>query len=54
MGGVGGSLHLSENHFLSFSVSLGEATNNFNELMALYLLLLLALEKNIRTTEHIW
>jgi ribonuclease HI len=48
MGGVGGSLYLSENNLLSFSTSLGEATNKFSELMTLYLLLLLDLEKNIR------
>jgi ribonuclease HI len=48
MGGAGGILHFSNNHFLSFSTGLGEATNNYSELMALYLVLLLALEKNIR------
>jgi hypothetical protein len=43
----GGILHISQIHSFSFSAGLGEATNNFSELMALYLLLLLALEKNI-------
>jgi ribonuclease HI len=47
IGGAGGILHVSQSHSFSFSAGLGEATNNFSELMALYLLLLLALENNI-------
>ena len=47
IGGAGGILHISQIHSFSLSTGLGEATNNFNELMALYLLLLLSLEKNI-------
>lgn len=46
-GGAGGIIHISENHSYS-SIGLGEASNNFNELISLYLLILLALEKNIR------
>jgi ribonuclease HI len=48
VGGVGGILHILNNHFLFFSTGLGEATNNYSEIMALYLVLLLAFEKNIR------
>jgi hypothetical protein len=45
MVGIGGILHFSGNHSLSFFVGLGEATNKYSHLMALYLLLLLELEK---------
>jgi ribonuclease HI len=48
IGGARGILHISENHHIAFSAGLGEATNNYSELMALYLILLLALENNIR------
>jgi len=48
MRGAGGILHFSESHSLSFSTGLGEAMNNYNELMTLHLLLLLSLERKIR------
>jgi ribonuclease HI len=42
-----GNPSFSQNHSISFSLGLGEATNNFSEFMALYLILLLALENNL-------
>jgi hypothetical protein len=47
VGGVGGILHISQRHSFTFFARLGEATNNYSELMALYLLLLLFIENNI-------
>ena len=45
MSGGGAILHLSESHFFTLSMGLGEGTNNFAELMSLKLLLIFALEK---------
>ena len=48
MCGVGAVLYLEEGHFFHARWGLGEGTNNKAELMALYMLLLLAFEKGIQ------
>jgi len=45
LSGGGAVLHLSDSHFFTISMGLGEGTNNFAELMSLKLLLIFALEK---------
>ena len=42
--GAGGILYLSEEHSFAFSAGLGLGTNNFVELLALKLLIILALK----------
>jgi hypothetical protein len=44
-GGAKGICHLSDCHNISFSIGIGNETNNYYELLALKLVLLLALEK---------
>jgi ribonuclease HI len=46
-GGAGGIIHLDEDSTISFATSLGEASNNFIEFMAIKLLILLAKERGI-------
>lgn len=46
--GVGAVLYLKEGHFFRARWGLGEGTNNKAELLALYMLLLLAHEKGIQ------
>ena len=45
--GAGGMLFLSDVHFFSFKAGLGVGTNNFAELCALKLLLLLARRNSV-------
>ena len=42
--GIGGYIYLSENHWYSFSVGVGQGSNNFHELSSHSLLLRLAVE----------
>ena len=49
--GVGAVLYLEEGHFFRARWGLGEGTNNKVELMALYMLLLLAFEKGIQNLQ---
>jgi len=49
--GGGGVLYLEETHSFKFVAGLGGGTNNYAELMALKLLLLLAVEKGCRTLQ---
>ena len=42
--GARGILYISDEHFFTFSVGLGLGTNNFAELFALKLLIILALK----------
>jgi hypothetical protein len=44
-GGAKGSRHLFDCHNICFSIGIGNETNNYYELLALKLVLLLALEK---------
>jgi len=46
-------IFLSPNHTISFKVSIGHATNKFNELLSLKLVFILALEKGV-TQIQIW
>jgi ribonuclease HI len=46
-GGAKGIHHLSDCHNISFSIGIGNETNNYYELLALKLVLLLSLEKDI-------
>ena len=45
--GVGGILFLKDDHFITFKASLGVGSNNYVELSALKLLIILALKKQI-------
>ena len=49
--GVGGILYLSDEHFFTFSAGLGLGTNNFAELLALKLLIILALKQGVHTLQ---
>jgi ribonuclease HI len=53
-GGAGGILNLSTSHTISFKARVGQETNNFCELMALKLVLMLAREHGVNTNTNIW
>ena len=46
--GARGILYLSDEHFFTFSTVLGMGTNNFAELSALKLLIILALKQGVK------
>ena len=45
--GAGGILYLSDEHFFTFFAGLGLGTNNFPDLLALKLLIILAIKKGV-------
>ena len=56
--GVGGILHLSDEHSFAFFAGIGLGTNNYAELLALELLIILALKQWVQTLQilgiHSW
>ena len=49
--GAGGILYLSDEHFFTFSAGLGLGTNNYAELLALKLLIILALKQGFQSLQ---
>ena len=49
--GAGGILYLSNEHFFTFSAGLGLGTNNYAELLALKLLIILALKQGVQSLQ---
>ena len=47
--GAGGILFLTDGHFFTFSARLGQGTNNYAELLALKLLILLSLQQGVHS-----
>ena len=49
--GASGILYLSDEHFFTFSAGLGQGTNNYAELLALKLPILLALKQGVHSMQ---
>ena len=49
--GAGGILYLSDEHFFTFSAGLGLGTNNYAELLALKLLIILDLKQGVQSLQ---
>ena len=47
--GAGGILYISDEHNFTFSAGLGLGTNNYAELLALKLLIILALKQGVQS-----